>query len=543
MVKFFCNARKVLWLAALLFAANANAQMVANGDPAIIGAHGLTSLVANDVSTGTTVNLLGKTSATGALKATTSDTSIPTFLVVGQAGTSGSAQFLIAGQGACVMDATNGSGASGWYVIESVTTNGRCHAQSSAPTGWIVGRLVDDATTSGSTANILASGTFNISGAGSGTVTSIATTSPIGGGTITSSGTITCTTCVTSAAALTDKAIIIGSGGGQGTQTVAGLTTDAISKITLGVAGTSVGDVDFKNATSGTISLQPVTGALGSVTLSLPAATDTLIGKATTDTLTNKTYDTAGSGNVFKINGTTISATTGSGSAVLATSPTLTTPVISTITNTGTVTLFTATDTVVGKATTDTLTNKTLDAEGTGNVITIPVKVWLPAAGCTNATAASFWDLPTSTPAVAACVTGTNIQKGVLQYADTSGGFSAQNTVLLPADFSGNLDARIIWRTAATSGNAKFSFSTICTDVAATATDDPAFNTASTVTTAAPGTTLRLQTSSIASVTITGCSAGNLLHVKLFRDGNDGSDTLSSSLDVIGVELTIRRAM
>jgi hypothetical protein len=48
----------------------------------------------------------------------------------------------------------------------------------------------------------------------------------------------------------------------------------------------------FGNATSGTITLSPVSGALGSVTLSLPAATDTLVGKATTDTLINKTLTT-----------------------------------------------------------------------------------------------------------------------------------------------------------------------------------------------------------------------------------------------------------
>jgi hypothetical protein len=44
------------------------------------------------------------------------------------------------------------------------------------------------------------------------------------------------------------------------------------------------------------------------------------------------------------------------------TNKTLTTPVISTITNTGTLTLPTSTDTLVGRATTDTLTNKTLTA-------------------------------------------------------------------------------------------------------------------------------------------------------------------------------------
>ena len=42
------------------------------------------------------------------------------------------------------------------------------------------------------------------------------------------------------------------------------------------------------------------------------------------------------------------------------TNKTLTSPVISTITNTGTITLPTSTDTLVGRATTDTLTNKTL---------------------------------------------------------------------------------------------------------------------------------------------------------------------------------------
>lgn len=54
---------------------------------------------------------------------------------------------------------------------------------------------------------------------------------------------------------------------------------------------------------------------------------DVIVGENTTDTLTNKTYDTAGTGNVLKINGNQVTAATGTGgssqTAVLNGNPTL----------------------------------------------------------------------------------------------------------------------------------------------------------------------------------------------------------------------------
>lgn len=90
---------------------------------------------------------------------------------------------------------------------------------------------------------------------------------------------------------------MLGGGAGAAPKVVAGIYTDGTSQLTLGVGGSSVGSVRFFNATSGSITVQPVTGALGTVTLSLPNTTDTLVAKNTVDTFTGKTL--AASSNIL----------------------------------------------------------------------------------------------------------------------------------------------------------------------------------------------------------------------------------------------------
>lgn len=168
----------------------------------------------------------------------------------------------------------------------------------------------------------------------------------------------------------------------------------------------------FQGATSGNTTVQ-ATAIAGTTTLTLPAATDTLVGKDTTDTLTNKTLTSpvlttpalgvatattinkvtitppATNAVMTLVDGTTMTGPAASGTVMTLGNPeTVTgvkaftnlrlngstsgqTSVNATAIASGTITIPAATDTLMGKATTDVMTNKTFNSTGAGNVLQV----------------------------------------------------------------------------------------------------------------------------------------------------------------------------
>lgn len=135
-------------------------------------------------------------------------------------------------------------------------------------------------------------------------------------------------------------------------------------------------DLDIQGDTGGALSIDldsetltiaggtgiDTAGSTNTITINIDSTVVTLTG---TQTLTNKTLTSPVIGTIVNT-GTLILPTStdtlvGRATTDTLTNKTLTAPVIATISNTGTLTLPTSTDTLVGRATTDTLTNKTIN--------------------------------------------------------------------------------------------------------------------------------------------------------------------------------------
>ncbi len=116
-----------------------HAQPQFHGGVGLIGGP-ITFTLPNDGSTGTVINQLAKINSAGnAVTANTGDTSVPVYVVVAGAGTTGNATLAFGGTALCRFDA--GGATAGHFVATSTATSGRCmDAGATAPTsGWVIG--------------------------------------------------------------------------------------------------------------------------------------------------------------------------------------------------------------------------------------------------------------------------------------------------------------------------------------------------------------------------------------------------------------------
>ncbi len=166
--------------------------------------------------------------------------------------------------------------------------------------------------------------------------------------------------------------------------------------------------------------------------------------------------------------------------------------------------------------------------------------VTFQAGICQNTTAGTNFSLPAANLPAATCITGSNINTAELLF-DAGTDESMQSWLRLPTGWTGAIDFALKWRAAATSGNVVWGLQTIC--VADAETSDPAFNTANTITDAAKGTTLQENDASTTGITTTGCAAGERMFFKVYRDADNGSDTMSGDAGLLSVTFTLRRTI
>lgn len=170
-----------------------------------------------------------------------------------------------------------------------------------------------------------------------------------------------------------------------------------------------------------------------------------------------------------------------------------------------------------------------------GGGATLPGKTYLPAAGCAGTSASSAYDLPATSAPVAACY-GASYKFGALDFDDTTGR-TATVRLRLPGDWSGSVDARLDWMVGASAVQGKWTLATACVADDEDALN-PTFNAAQTIAQTSSVNGNARSTASQAGLTVTGCSAGESLIVKV---GRDTTDTSTATHSLLGVELTIGR--
>jgi hypothetical protein len=159
----------------------------------------------------------------------------------------------------------------------------------------------------------------------------------------------------------------------------------------------------------------------------------------------------------------------------------------------------------------------------------------MPAANCQFGAGATSFSMRVADAPTPTCYEGTNVNLGVLQFADTA--TQVVQTMLRPEGTFTRIDLLGHWRTTATSGSVVWQVQTACAgDGDGT---DPAWGTAQTIVDAAKAVANQLNQFSLTGVTA--CSAGQTMWVRFFRDPAHASDNLNATAELVGLTWVIVR--
>ena len=161
--------------------------------------------------------------------------------------------------------------------------------------------------------------------------------------------------------------------------------------------------------------------------------------------------------------------------------------------------------------------------------------VSVQVAGCNNSTASSSLDLPTTNAPIPVCH-GTTYTWATLDF-DHASAKKASLFFRIPIGWTGNIDVGLDWYTSATTNTNAWTLETACLAEGVTDATTPSFNAAQTITTTSNGIANILTRSSQAAITTTGCSAGNIL---ILRVGRDVTDTNTSTDSLQNIDVTLR---
>jgi hypothetical protein len=307
-----------------------------------------------------------------------------------------------------------------------------------------------------------------------------------------------------------------------GTQT---LTNKTLTDPILSPTATTAGKIEFLEGTNNGTNKATLIGpaATADVTVTLPAATDTLVGKDTTDTLTNKTLTSPAIGTkISDTNGNELINLTATGSAVneftLANAATGNGPILS--------------------ATGETNVDINLNPKGTGTLKsgTAAVKIagtetiWVPAAAMFGAT----------TNGAAAEQVETTAGRPDMKVLDFDPGTAeaAQFSVAFPKSWNeGTITYQVFWTPSNTNtGNCLWTLFGV--SVADNATIDVAYGTEQTITDAGHGTVEDQQVTSVSSaLTVKDAAADTQTYFQVQRNAASGSDTFTGDARLLGIKI------